>query len=68
VRRRSQRGVFVTAAYLDREINDLSSWGWDDFLAANGDPNLNTLAEVDGALIFPHPAGALPDRYVGLRR
>lgn len=58
------RGL-VTAAYLDREINDLSSWGWDDFLAANGDPKLNTLAEVDGALIFPHPPGALPDRYVG---
>jgi len=58
------RGL-VTAAYLDREINDLSSWGWDDFLVANGDPKLNTLAEVDGALIFPHPAGALPDRYVG---
>ncbi|WP_436325910.1 amidase [Brevibacterium sp. FAM 27836] len=56
---------FVTAVYLDREINDLSSWGWDDFLAANGDPKLNTLAEVDGALIFPHPPGALPDRYVG---
>ena len=60
----STRG-FVTADYLDREINDLSSWGWDDFLAANSDPNLNTLAEVDGALIFPHPSGALPDRYVG---
>ena len=56
---------FVTADYLDREINDLSSWGWDDFLAANGDPNLNTLAEVDGDLIFPHPPGALPDRYDG---
>ncbi|MCU4295552.1 amidase [Brevibacterium permense] len=56
---------FVTASYLDREINDLSSWGWDDFLAANGDPKLNTLAEVDGSLIFPHPAGALPDRYDG---
>ena len=56
---------FVTSDYLDREINDLSSWGWDDFLAANSDPNLNTLAEVDGALIFPHPSGALPDRYVG---
>lgn len=56
---------FVTADYLDREINDLSSWAWDDFLAANGDPNLSTLAEVDGAVIFPHPPGALPDRYVG---
>ena len=60
----STRG-FVTADYLDREINDLSSWGWDDFLAANGDPKLNTLAEVDGDLIFPHPPDALPDRYVG---
>lgn len=56
---------FVTASYLDREINDLSSWGWDDFLAANGDPKLNTLAEVDGAMVFPHPPGALPDRYDG---
>ena len=56
---------FVTADYLDREINDLSSWAWDDFLAANGDPNLATLADVDGTLIFPHPPGALPDRYDG---
>ncbi|WP_181274933.1 amidase [Brevibacterium oceani] len=60
----STRGL-VSPAYLDREINDLSSWAWDDFLSANGDPNLNTLAEVDGASIFPHPAGALPDRYTG---
>ncbi|WP_166821526.1 amidase [Brevibacterium limosum] len=58
------RGL-VTADYLDREINDLSSWAWDDFLAANGDPNLATLADVDGTLIFPHPPGALPDRYDG---
>ncbi|MGC2939458.1 MULTISPECIES: amidase [unclassified Brevibacterium] len=60
----STRGL-VSPEYLDREINDLSSWAWDDFLSANGDPNLNTLAEVDGASIFPHPAGALPDRYTG---
>lgn len=58
------RGL-VTADYLEREINDLSSWAWDDFLAANGDPALDTLTEVDGALIFPHPEGALPDRYTG---
>jgi len=56
---------FVTRAYLDREILDLSAWSWDDFLAANGDPALSTLADVDGALIFPHPEGALPDRYDG---
>jgi amidase len=55
----------VTPEYLRREIIDLSAWGWDDFLAANGDPALSTLADVDGAMIFPHPAGALPDRYTG---
>ncbi|SDS61854.1 amidase [Brevibacterium sandarakinum] len=58
------RGI-VSTDYLDREINDLSAWAWDDFLAANGDPKLSSLAEVDGAMIFPHPDGALPDRYTG---
>ena len=58
------RGL-VSEAYLQREIVDLSAWAWDDFLAANGDPALNTLTDVDGATIFPHPAGALPDRYTG---
>lgn len=56
---------FVTPEFLHREIVDLSAWGWDDFLRANGDPNLSTLADVDGARIFPHPEGALPDRYIG---
>ncbi|MDR6971781.1 amidase [Leifsonia shinshuensis] len=58
------RGL-VSPAYLRREIVDLSAWAWDDFLAANGDPALRTLADVDGARIFPHPEGALPDRYDG---
>ena len=58
------RGI-VSTDYLDREINDLSAWAWDDFLAANGDPTLDTLAEVDGTRVFPHPVGALPDRYTG---
>jgi hypothetical protein len=56
---------FVSPAYLRREIVDLSAWAWEDFLAANGDPALSTLTNVDGARIFPHPAGALPDRYTG---
>lgn len=60
----STRGL-VSAAYLKREIVDLSVWGWEDFLQANGDPALHTLADVDGARIFPHPEGALPDRYTG---
>jgi amidase len=56
---------FVSADYLRREIIDLSAWSWDDFLAANGDPALNRLADVDGTRIFPHPEGALGDRYTG---
>lgn len=58
------RGL-VSPEYLAREIVDLSAWAWQDFLEANGDPALNSLADVDGALIFPHPEGALPDRYTG---
>ena len=58
------RGL-VSREYLRREIVDLSAWAWEDFLAANGDPDLHTLAGVDGAGIFPQPEGALPDRYTG---
>ncbi|GAA2972997.1 amidase [Microbacterium terrae] len=58
------RGI-VTPEFLRREIIDLSAWAWDDFLRANDDPALNRLDAVDGAAIFPHPAGALPDRYTG---
>ena len=58
------RGL-VSPEYLHREIVDLSAWAWEDFLQANGDPALHTLAAVDGATIFPHPEGALPDRYTG---
>ena len=60
----STRGL-VSAAYLQREIIDLSAWAWDDFLRANGDPDLPDLAAVDGIRIFPHPEGALLDRYLG---
>ncbi|GAB3566356.1 amidase [Arthrobacter alkaliphilus] len=58
------RGL-VSPEFLRREIVDLSAWAWEDFLAANGDPALNSLTDVDGAAIFPHPEGALPDRYDG---
>ena len=58
------RGL-VSPEYLRREIVDLSAWAWEDFLQANADPALSTLAGVDGATIFPHPEGALPDRYTG---
>lgn len=58
------RGL-VSPEYLQREIWDLSAWSWDDFLRANGDPACERLTDVDGARIFPHPEGALPDRYTG---
>ncbi|WP_336644519.1 amidase [Microbacterium sp. USHLN186] len=58
------RGL-VSPEFLHSEIVDLSAWAWEDFLRANGDPALPTLIGVDGATIFPHPKGALPDRYDG---
>jgi amidase len=58
------RGL-VSTEFLDREILDLSAWAWDDFLKANGDPHFPGLAGVDGALIWVHPPGALPDRAHG---
>ncbi|MCJ0979639.1 amidase [Rhodococcus sp. ARC_M12] len=56
------RGL-VPAEFLERELEELSVWAFDSFLAANGQPGLSRLAETDGARIFPHPTGALPDRY-----
>ncbi|WP_028694261.1 amidase [Pseudomonas cremoricolorata] len=55
------RGI-VSAAFLHDELWELSGWAFDDFLQANGDPALNRLADVDGALIFPHDPGTLPNR------
>ncbi|MGQ3281080.1 MAG: amidase, partial [Shinella sp.] len=60
----STRGL-VSPDYLHREIVDLSAWAWDDFLAANADPNLSRLTDVDSARIFPAPKGSLPDQYHG---
>ncbi|MFB0627731.1 amidase [Streptomyces sp. AB3(2024)] len=58
------RGL-VSREYLTFEIEDLSAWAWDDFLRANGDPALSTLAEVDATRIWPKQEGELPDRYEG---
>jgi amidase len=56
------RGL-VPEGFAARELEELSALAWDDFLRANGDPVLGSLAEVEGAKIFPQPAGALADRY-----
>ncbi|WP_271412142.1 amidase [Pseudomonas sp. Q1-7] len=55
------RGL-VSKEFLHDELWDLSAWGFDDFLRANGDPRLNRLVDVDGPQIFPHDPGTLPNR------
>ncbi|MBH9386082.1 amidase [Pseudomonas aeruginosa] len=52
----------VSKEFLHDELWELSAWGFDDFLRANGDPKLNRLADVDGPQIFPHDPGTLPNR------
>ena len=54
---------FVPADFAERELFDLSMFGWNDFLEANNDPGLHSLADVDPEKIFPEPTGALPGRY-----
>ncbi|MFC9792899.1 amidase [Streptomyces sp. NPDC127584] len=58
------RGL-VSRDYLTFEIEDLSAWAWDDFLRANDDPALPSLAGVDSDRIWPKQEGELPDRYDG---
>ncbi|MHC8406978.1 amidase [Pseudomonas sp. TMB3-21] len=55
------RGL-VSKEFLHHELWDLTAWAFDDFLQANGDPQLNRLVDVDGPLIFPHDPGTLPNR------
>jgi amidase len=55
------RGI-VSREFLHHELWDLSAWAFDDFLQANGDPELNRLVDVDGPKIFPHDPGTLPNR------
>ena len=49
--------------WMDTEFNHFLAFGWDDFLRANGDPELPNLSVVDPDEIFPQPEGTLPDRY-----
>jgi amidase len=56
------RGL-LPADFAERELHELSMWSWNEFLAANNDPRLNALVDVEGDRIFPQPAGALDDQY-----
>lgn len=53
------RGL-VSKEFLHDELWELSAWGFDDFLRANGDPKLNRLADVDGPQIFPTTPAPCP--------
>jgi amidase len=53
------RGI-VPHDFFDVELWELSMWGWDTFLALNGQAGLDRLALVDGPSIFPrHPEDTL---------
>jgi amidase len=53
------RGI-VSSEFIDVEAWELSMWGWDTFLALNGQSGLDRLALVDGPNIFPrHPKDTL---------
>jgi amidase len=56
------RGL-VPPHFADHELYELSMWGWEEFLQANGDPALHRLVDVEPDLIFPTPPGSLPGRY-----
>lgn len=49
--------------WMETEFNHFLAFGWDDFLRANGDPELSELSAVDPDTIFPLWPGTLPDRY-----
>jgi len=50
---------------LFQEVNKLAAWAGEDFLQANGDPQLSSLLHVDGSAISPYPEGSLEDQYHG---
>jgi amidase len=53
------RGI-VPNEFINVEEWELSMWGWDTFLALNGQAGLDRLAQVDGPNIFPrHPDDTL---------
>ncbi len=55
------RTGIVPENFPKAELWTLAMFAWNDFLAANADPKLHALADVEGKKIFPHPTGAVPD-------
>ena len=61
----AERGL-LPADWAEVESGILVAAAWEEFLADNGAEGCSSLAEVDGARIFPPPPGSLPDRYADL--
>lgn len=53
----------LTKAWSTIERSQLVAYAWDDFLRNNNHHSCISLAKVEASMIFPSPAGALPDRY-----
>jgi Asp-tRNA(Asn)/Glu-tRNA(Gln) amidotransferase A subunit family amidase len=51
----------------DFERGALIAKCWNDFLKANGDPKLSSLADVDPNLVFPKPVNYVPDNFVEVK-
>jgi len=57
-----ERGL-VPREFAKAEGFDAVVFAWHDFLAANDDPQLKRLADVESGLIVARVPGSLPDRY-----
>ncbi len=60
-----ERGL-VPTEFAQAELEALVMFGWHDYLVANNDPTLHSLADVDGGLLIPSNPNTLRDRYEGL--
>lgn len=60
-----ERGL-VPAEFAEAEGIQLITFAWHDYLVANADSALNSLAEVDGKMIIPARPDAFSDRYEGI--
>jgi amidase len=55
-----ERGI-IPEGFLYEEMHELTAWALEDFLAANDDPRLRSLIDVEGSKIYPVPEGTLSD-------
>lgn len=49
--------------WYGKERGELVAYAWDDFLRDNNDPQLPSLAAVDGHRLFPRPKDYIPEQY-----